>query len=182
MFIEPCCISRQLPPLLKEHHKVFFQTSGDCNVQKFMQAVSCLTESHSVFFLAIPTIDAPLLRTIDYYLHREWYDGFILLTQFDQSELVKESLSDFLPQVAYGASTQLHDGAFALFGKEVNLYLQGAMLLDNAFSLCPYAGYLGKDTATLRSALEGFFPKINLRPLLSPSGERVRRILKYQFL
>ena len=181
MYVEPCCIERQLPALLKTAPYCFFQTGGDCNVSKIISAVGRLSEGRRVLFLAIPEVDVFFLRTLRHSLVQEWYEGIILLTTSAQKETVARELKGFEHRVYYGASRHLVDGALGIFGTEQSVYVQGPMLLKNDFSICTYAAYVGKNAPLLRGAMEAFVPKLHLYPLMTCDNERITNILNYQF-
>ena len=115
MYIEPCCVDRQLPNLLQSNvgQPVFFQTSGDITIARFMQAVSCMVDAPFVMLLQVPTVDSDTLNTIRYYFQREWQGGLLLLTHDDQTEQVRSALGDVIDRVQYAYDPLVIDGQIA---------------------------------------------------------------------
>ena len=183
MYQEPCCISRKLPPLLKKQPFTFFQTNGDVTVSKLLEAVSYLAGINQlVFVLVVPQVDVFLLRELYFYFARGWYGGLLLLTAEDQAKLVRNELAGVLDKVAYGCHPQVKEGAMAVVGEKMSVYLQGRMPLTiDDHSLCTYTAYLGNDGQVLRSAMEAYFPKIRLSHLIEPTDKRVAEVLNYHF-
>ena len=73
MYLEPCCIDKDLPKLLKENtfrdksgrtrNAVCFQSGGDWTVTDLLKAVTCLADK-GLLILAMPEVDVNLLRTV----------------------------------------------------------------------------------------------------------------------
>ena len=193
MYIEPCCVDRQLPNLLRENagNAVFFQTSGDITIAQLMQAVSCMVQAPYVMLLQVPEIDDATLKTIRYYFQREWQGGLLLLTHDDQSEQIKNLLADYLDRIQYAYDPLVADGqlAFARLATDgiLSVIIQGAMLGAKDFSLSLYAGYYGysrqcAERASLnvwRSATSAAISKLRTRPTIKATHALVTSVLDY---
>ena len=181
MYIQPCCIEKELPQLLKQHPFCFFQSNGDWTTQDLMKAVSCLV-NHAVVLLAIPEVDVYLLRTLRTYLSKGWYRGLVLVTAEPQGELVKAEMGSMLPLVTYANHHQVQDGLLALtdFGKF--LVVQGAMLTEKDFSLCQYAGYYGTDGKVFASAVEAVSARAKMGAFIVSPHEDIRSLLNKEYL
>lgn len=202
MYIEPCCIDRQLPSLLKRHagNAVFYQTSGDITVLRYLQAVSSMVDDPFTLLLVIPEIDRSTLQTIRYYHQRGWLAALLLLTTSDQSGLVKDVLgSDLLSSSQYACDPLVADGLLAFLGKSKRsaihndillrkqVIIQGAMLAENDFSLSLYAGSYstGNDrTASEKdiwqSATAAVISKLRLKPVISSEDSVVKEALEWK--
>ena len=76
MYIEPCCIDKQLPALIRRSQGgfCFFQTNGDCDLKKLLDSVSHMASGVGghVLVLTVPEVDITMLRTLAYYFRRGW--------------------------------------------------------------------------------------------------------------
>ena len=91
MYIQPCCIEKELPELLRKQPFCFFQSNGDWTVRDLMKAVSEMVP-HAMCLMAIPEVDVYLLRTLRTYLSKGWYRGLVLVTAEPQGELVRQEM------------------------------------------------------------------------------------------
>ena len=195
-YIEPCCIDRQLPGLIKQSRAgfCFFQTSGDVTLEKLLGAVSHMASGVGghVLMLTVPEVDIPMLRTLAYYFRRGWTQALLLLTREAQTALIESELADYLASVHYAADPLIIDGQLAIIESVASaavpqqpakaLIIQGAMLSQPAFSLSLYAAWLGTDTDTIRAALDPAIAKLKTKPLLDRSQQpQVARVLQRQF-
>ena len=117
-YIEPCCIDRQLPGLIKQSRAgfCFFQTSGDVTLEKLLGAVSHMASGVGghVLMLTVPEVDIPMLRTLAYYFRRGWTQALLLLTREAQTALIESELADYLASVHYAADPLIIDGQLAI--------------------------------------------------------------------
>ena len=203
-YIEPCCIDRQLPGLIKQSRAgfCFFQTNGDVTLEKFLGAVSHMASGVGghVLMLTVPEVDIPMLRTLAYYFRRGWTQALLLLTREAQTALIESELADYLASVHYAADPLIIDGQLAIMEVKAQaeaesvasaavpqqpakaLIIQGAMLSQPDFSLSLYAAWLGTDTDTIRAALDPAIAKLKTKPILDRSQQpQVARVLQRQF-
>ena len=210
-YIEPCCIDRQLPVLIKQSRAgfCFFQTNGDVTLEKLLGAVSHMASGAGghVLMLTVPEVDIPMLRTLAYYFRRGWTQALLLLTREAQTALIESELADYLASVHYAADPLIIDGQLAIMEVKAQgeadtaqaeaeslasaavpqqpakaLIIQGAMLSQPDFSLSLYAAWLGSDTDTIRAALDPAIAKLKTKPLLDRSQHpQVARVLQRQF-
>ena len=195
-YIEPCCIDRQLPGLIKQSRAgfCFFQTNGDVTLEKFLGAVSHMASGVGghVLMLTVPEVDIPMLRTLAYYFRRGWTQALLLLTREAQTALIESELADYLASVHYAADPLIIDGQLAIIESVASaavpqqpakaLIIQGAMLSQPDFSLSLYTAWLGTDTDTIRAAIDPAIAKLKTKPLLDRSQQpQVARVLQRQF-
>lgn len=181
MYIQPCCIEKELPELLRKQPYSFFQSNGDWTATDLMKAVSCMVP-HAVCLLAMPEVDVFLLRTLKTYLAKGWYRGLVLVTAEPQAELVKSEMGGMLPLVTYANHNQVQDGLLALtdFGKF--LVVQGAMLAEKDFSLCLYTGYFGTDGKVFASAIEAVTARVKMGAFVKSAHEDIRSLLDKEYV
>lgn len=177
MYVEPCCIDRQIPEMLRTTPFCFFHTNGDCTVYKFLNSVSCLADGERVLLMVIPEVDIPFLRLLRHYFVQDWYQGVILLTQKAQTELIRTELEGYTDLVAHGCKHSVVDGFFAVIGSDCSVCVQGPLLLEKDFTFCQYAAYKGKNKDLLESAIEAILPKVRLSNLIEPKSPRIKEIL-----
>lgn len=67
MYIQPCCIHRELPLLMRGTARCYFQSNVDWTLQDLMKAISCLVPSCEAV-VCMPVVDVYLLRTLRTYL------------------------------------------------------------------------------------------------------------------
>lgn len=175
MYIEPCCIDKDLPPIVRQGF-AFFQSNGDWTVQKLMSAVSHVVPS-SVCVLVLPSVDVALLRVINHYLSRGWYKAVVILTAENHEEMVRNELSGFLSKVHYAVDNHVVDGQFILYSKEMWLVIQGALLLESDWSVCNYASAYGTSSQLLHQATDALVPMLKLRALITSEDEDVRAFI-----
>ena len=195
-YIEPCCIDRQLPGLIKQSRAgfCFFQTSGDVTLEKLLGAVSHMASGAGghILMLTVPEVDIPMLRTLAYYFRRGWTQALLLLTREAQTALIESELADYLASVHYAADPLIIDGQLAIIESVASaavpqqpakaLIIQGAMLSQPDFSLSLYAAWLGTDTDTIRAAIDPAIAKLKTKPLIDRSQQpQVARVLQRQF-
>jgi len=193
MYIEPCCIDRQLPTLIRDSKGgfCFFQTSGDCTLQKLLDAVSRMAgDNGHVLVLTVGEVDEPMLRTLAYYFRRGWTRALLLLTATAQTELVERELAPYMDRVHYAADPLVIDGQVAVVGCPTGdatapaktLIIQGAILGKADFSLSLYAAWLGTNADIIRSALDPAIAKLKTKPVIDHRDHpAVARILSRRF-
>lgn len=181
MYIQPCCIEKEIPQLLKQDPFCFFQSNGDWTVRDLMKAVSEMVP-HAVCLMALPEVDVYLLRTLRTYLSKGWYRGLVLVTAEPQGEMVKQEMGSMLPLVTYANHNQVQDGLLALtdFGKF--LVVQGAMLTEKDFSLCQYSGYYGTDGKVFASAVEAVSARAKMGAFIVSPHEDIRSLLNKEYV
>ena len=206
MFIEPCCIDKQLPALIKSQKFCFFQTNGDCTLSKVLNAVSSMVGNDGhVMVLTVGEVDVMMLRTLEQYLRREWSKAVLLLTARSQEALVRSELGGYLKRVHYAVDPMVVDGQIALIGcrkgdtggdrprsdigdstegsvPTVSLIIQGAMLGQVDFSLSLYAAWLGKDKEVVKSAINPIVAKLKTKAVIDHHEQpEIARILNREW-
>ena len=118
MYIEPCCIDKQLPALIRRSQGgfCFFQTNGDCDLKKLLDSVSHMASGVGghVLVLTAPEVDITMLRTLAYYFRRGWTRALLLLTRAVQTELIQTELADYIDHIHYAADPLIIDGQLAI--------------------------------------------------------------------
>lgn len=183
-YIEPCCIERQLPGLLKTSGGTcFFQTNGDITLQKLMDATASMVGSRHTLVLTVAELDAGIIRTLEQYLRREWTAALMLLTRTPQTSLIETELGPYLDRIHYACDPLIIDGQLAVLGTGsweeqseaqvpapmTALIIQGAILGQPDFSLSLYTAWLGTDTAVLKSAIDPAIAKLKTKPAIDHS-------------
>ena len=203
MYIEPCCIDKQLPALIRRSQGgfCFFQTNGDCDLKKLLDSVSHMASGVGghVLVLTVPEVDITMLRTLAYYFRRGWTRALLLLTRAVQTELIQTELADYIDHIHYAADPLIIDGQLAILsaltvpepaeGREPaegqgssGLIIQGAMLSQPDFSLSLYSAWLGTDRDIIRSAIDPAIAKLKAKPQIDHSQHpEVARILERNF-
>ena len=181
-YIEPCCIERQLPGLLKTAGGAcFFQTNGDITLQKLMDATVPMVGSRHTLVLTVAELDAGIIRTLEQYLRREWTAAAMILTRTVQTELISQELQPYLDRIHYAADPLVIDSMLAVLGTGsweeqseaqvpvpmTALVIQGAILGQPDFSLSLYSAWLGNDPTTIKSAIDPIIAKLKTKPILS---------------
>ena len=181
-YIEPCCIERQLPGLLKTAGGAcFFQTNGDITLQKLMDATASMVGSRHTLILTVAELDAGIIRTLEQYLRREWTAAAMILTRTVQTELISQELQPYLDRIHYAADPLVIDSMLAVLGTGsweeqseaqvpvplTALVIQGAILGQPDFSLSLYSAWLGNDPTTIKSAIDPIVAKLKTKPILS---------------
>lgn len=178
-YIEPCCIDKQLPPVLKQPF-AFFQSGGDWTVAELMKAASFLVEK-AVCVLVIPEVDVFLLRKLNTFLVKKWYEGVVLLTNTNQADLVLSEFGSNIPRVHYATSPQVADGQFALTNFSNHLLIQGPMLLEKDFILSNYSSSMSSYSELFKAGLEAAIPKLRLHPIIESGNEKVKELLDFKW-
>ena len=194
MYIEPCCIDKQLPALIRRSQGgfCFFQTNGDCDLKKLLDSVSHMASGVGghVLVLTVPEVDITMLRTLAYYFRRGWTRALLLLTRAVQTELIQTELADYIDHIHYAADPLIIDGQLAILSTSTvpepaegqgssGLIIQGAMLSQPDFSLSLYSAWLGTDRDIIRSAIDPAIAKLKAKPQIDHSQHpEVARILE----
>ena len=178
MYIQPCCIDRQLPEVLRKQKISFFQSMGDWTTQDLMKAVSCLVMDDCVAIMAIYKVDAYLLRALRTYLAKGWYKGVVLLTHEDQTELVKSELTSYLPCVCYAHNKQIYESEFALTNGHQHLAIAGALLLEKDMHLHNYAAFFDTNRERFYELISPFFARVKTSPAIKAEDEWVNAVIR----
>ena len=194
MYIEPCCIDKQLPALIRRSQGgfCFFQTNGDCDLKKLLDSVSHMASGVGghVLVLTVPEVDITMLRTLAYYFRRGWTRALLLLTRAVQTELIQTELADYIDHIHYAADPLIIDGQLAILSTSTvpepaegqgssGLIIQGAMLSQPDFSLSLYTACLTTDRDIIRSAIDPAIAKLKAKPQIDHSQHpEVARILE----
>ena len=185
MYIEPCCIDKQLPALIKSQKFCFFQTNGDCTLSKVLNAVSSMVGNDGhVMVLTVGEVDVMMLRTLEQYLRRGWSKAVLLLTARNQETLVRSELGGYLRQVHYAVDPMVVDGQIVLLGvnSEKSLIIQGAVLGQADFSLSLYTAWLGSDLNVVGGALDPIAVKLKTKAVIDHHEQPdVARILNREW-
>ena len=192
MYIEPCCIDKQLPALIRRSQGgfCFFQTNGDCDLKKLLDSVSHMASGVGghVLVLTVPEVDITMLRTLAYYFRRGWTRALLLLTRAVQTELIQTELADYIDHIHYAADPLIIDGQLAILSTSTvpelveGLIIQGAMLSQPDFSLSLYSAWLGTDRDIIRSAIDPAIAKLKAKPQIDHSQHpEVAHILERNF-
>lgn len=192
MYIEPCCIDKDLPALIRRSQGgfCFFQTNGDCDLKKLLDSVSHMASGVGghVLVLTVPEVDILILRTLAYYFRRGWTRALLLLTRAVQTELIQTELADYIDHIHYAADPLIIDGQLAILSALTvpelveGLIIQGAMLSQPDFSLSLYTAWLGTDRDIIRSAIDPAIAKLKAKPQIDHSQHpEVARILERNF-
>lgn len=79
--MEPCCIERTLPMLLRKNSGWMpWQSNGDITFAHILKALACLAASPLEITLVTPNISLPILRTLIWYHQRGWLNKLTILT------------------------------------------------------------------------------------------------------
>lgn len=181
MYIQPCCIEKELPELLRKQPFAFFQSNGDWTTADLMKAVSCMVQN-ALCILSLPEVDVYLLRTLRTYLSKGWFRGLVLITAEPQAELVKSEMGGMLQLVTYVNNYQIQDGMFALTDFLNFIVIQGAMLTEKDFSLCLYSAYRGKDPNVFASAVESLTTKAKIGAFIKSQNEDIKSLLDKDYI
>lgn len=181
MYIQPCCIEKEIPQMMRKQPFSFFQSNGDWTVQDLLKAVGSLVP-HAVCLLAIPEADVFLLRTLRTYLSKGWLRALVLVTSTPQGELVKQEMGSMLPLMTYASHDQVQDGLLALTDFGRFLVVQGAMLTEKDFSLCQYAGFYGPSSEVFASAVEALTARAKMGAFIRSPHEDIRSLLNKEYV
>ena len=191
MYIEPCCIDRQLPKALRDSKSgfVFFQTNGDVTVTKLLNATaSMVAPDNLTLVLVMPEIEITSLRLMAHYFRQGWIRALLVLTQLPQQDLILSELEDYKDRVHVAADPMVIDGQVAVIGQAVEgqpvrgMVIQGAMLPQPDFALSLYTAWVGNGSEVLLWALDAVIAKLNTKALTSTTDQPdIARILRRKF-
>lgn len=183
MYIQPCCINKELPELLRKEGHCFFQLNGDCTVTEVMSAVSFMVEGGTAI-LALPDISVFLLRTLRAWLAKGWFRSLILLTGERKHRLVSDVFTqeEGKPgKVFYASSTRIQDSLFALTNGSRFLVIQGPLIEEKDFSLCQYAAYLGNSCIPFVAATEAITACVKTSAYIRSDDELANNVLQKKY-
>lgn len=190
MYIQPCCINQELPPIARQPFS-FFQSNGDWTVDKLMASVSQLVEN-AVCVMVIPEVNVFLLRTLNTYLAKDWYKSIILLTTSNQAEMVRAEFGSNISRVLYAHHKQVADGQFALTNFKHYLVIQGPLLLENDFTLCSYSSSYGNSNdsngerakqtvSSFKAAFDAVIPRLRMHTDIASDNELIQKLINLDF-
>lgn len=191
MYIEPCCIDRQLPKVLRESKSgfAFFQTNGDVTITKLLNATACMVAPDNLTLVVVmPEIEITTLRLMAHYFRQGWIRALLVLTQVPAHDLIVSELEDYKDRVHVAADPMVIDGQVAVIGPAVEgqsvrgLVIQGAMLAQPDFALSLYTAWCGNGNEVLHWALDAVIAKLNTKALTSTTDQPdIARILRRTF-
>ena len=178
LYIKPCCIHNQLPPLLRarEGCTAAFYSQGDWGVQKLWDAVSHMV-SNTVqdggevkntggkirMLLVVPTIERHLLEVIADYHRRGWFDHLMLVchnTTMRPSQLVQyiDALDNSL-RIIIGQRCAQHQSCWMRWDEATSnvLYIAGPMHTFPSGN-APFAAYTAAFHDRLPLTTDGIQP------------------------
>ena len=144
--MEPCCVERTLPMLLRKNNGWLpWQTNGDVTADKILKAVAHLAGNEIRLTVVAVSVDVALLRTLAWYFRRGWLKSLTVLTQHDQSELIRGELSTFNSQLSTCDHPDVTDDMLIIEGEEQTVVVQGRLLTEVTPGHCQYITYVGTD-------------------------------------
>lgn len=181
MYLEPCCIDKTLPHLLKSQPFVCFQTSGDVLGITITATIAAMV-SQSVVYIAQPQIDILALRKLYTWMCQGTIRGVVLVTQSDQTEMVSAEMGKHIDKVMYAYDKRLLDSQCAVTNFNRYALVQGPLLTEVDNTLCLYSAFFGAgDCSALHSAIEGVMPRLHINPAISSDNADVVRFVKLNF-
>ncbi len=124
-FMEPCCISKQLPPLVRQYEFLPFQTSGDVTFEQLIKAVSSLAGNRLAVKVITPQIDTQMLRVLAWYGRRGWLKSLSVLTQENQVELIHKEITDAVDDLHCYHHNRVVEGMLIIEGEVAKIIVQG---------------------------------------------------------
>lgn len=134
LYIEPCCIQKQLPILIRDMGEYgMFYSQGDWGVPKLLEAVESLvpsqgTEVMSVFVLE--TLSQSFVRRIERDLRMGWSQAFIIVTNSNNTQMLQDLLSpDDLDRICYCPSqpAAVHCNLWIRWSPQSSLVVSGPL-------------------------------------------------------
>lgn len=177
MYIQPCCIDKELPALLRAQPHCFFQSNGDWVIDDLLKGIGSLVPS-AVALIAMPEVDVYTLRLLRTYLSKDWFRAVVLITGEAQTTLVEEELSGYVGRYTYATNAQVMDGLVALTDFTNHLVVQGPVLTEKDFSLCQFAAYYGREAASFYQATEALIAKVKTGAIHPPVNLVIKRLLR----
>lgn len=169
--IQPCCIDKKLPQLIKKGALgSFFFSQGDWGLSKLWNAVSLLVPSEYQFdsdnhivgskvfsLLVMKSIDEYALRLIRKYLERYWIEAIaIIVNDIDKEDMVRVELHGLLDRVCFigGRREALTAGIWIRATEAKSLVICGPIGIGNGNNqFCQYSSFLSDGDAVARQAI-----------------------------
>ena len=177
MYIQPCCIDRELPALLRQSPYSFFQSNGDWLLGDLLRGIGSLVPN-AVALIAMPATDIYTLRLLRTFLAKEWFRAVVLITGEAQATLVNTAMEGYAGSLTYASNSQVMDGLVALTDFTRHLVVQGPVLTEKDFSLCQFAAYYGTDPAPFYQATEALIAKVKTGALQPVGNADILRLLR----
>ena len=181
MFVEPCCINRQLPKIIMEGSR-YFQTNGDIRIIDFLGCLSSIYyKRHTVMIIVVPEIDITTLIQLRKTLDTSRREGggieaLMLLTKEDQTALIKSQMNG-LYCITYAHHPMVLDGLMVCMEESMNIIIQGAMLTQIDKSLCQYACSTDTEQKRTNECLSGILPKFRIYDTIKSNNQFIQKIL-----
>lgn len=161
--MEPCCISRTLPPLLRQYQWLPWQSNGDVTIDKIFKAVSHLAGDRLTITLALPAVDTAVLRLLTWYWQRGWLTSAAILTATDQTQFIRSGLPrEMAVTIASHDSVESLDGMVWFQGEKSNVVVTGPLLTAVTPGLCTYNTYFGADAARISQLTDAVTSRIRV--------------------
>lgn len=177
MYIQPCCIDRELPALMRQSPFSFFQSNGDWLLADLLKGTGSLI-SNAVALIAMPETDIYTLRLLRTHLAKDWLRAVVLITGTPQASLVATAMEGCEDRLLYASNSQVMDGLVALTDFTRHVVVQGPVLTEKDFSLCQFAAYYGIDPAPFYQATEALIAKVKTGALQPVGNPDILRLLR----
>lgn len=133
MYIEPCCIQKQLPELLKEEVS-HFHSNSDWTINELLLTL-LLCGQVDELTIVMPTVDVQLLRTLSFILdHEEWVKHLTLITQGDELDEIIAQLQTYVYRVTIAEDTVCFR-SISLKSATKHIVIQGSINLEKSRSM-----------------------------------------------
>lgn len=133
MYIEPCCIQKQLPQLLKEEVSHFHSNSDWTVNELLLTLISCGQADELT--IVMPTVNVGLLRTITFMLdHVEWIQHLTLITQGNERDEIKAQLMPYAQRVTVVEDT-ICFRSISMKSSNRYIVIQGSVNLEKSRSM-----------------------------------------------
>ncbi len=127
-FMEPCCIGKTLPPLLRTYGTMPFQTNGDVTFEKMVKAVSSMAGNELEMTLSTPEVNVEILRILAWMGRRGWLKCAKILTKSEQYASIHRELDGLVGEIHVYHHNRVEEGILVFKGEKGVVIIQGKML------------------------------------------------------
>lgn len=132
MYIEPCCIDRQLPSVLRSRTATFFSW-GNWNLERLIHVCVAAFSGSKRLTVATASVDVYFCRYIRLLFQKGILTGFDLITSENEKETVFEVLAEYTDRVRYAVEPKSLVRVVALKTDQEQLVIQGDCPLNNDY-------------------------------------------------
>lgn len=160
-YIEPCCVGKHLPPLLRAQSLVTFQTNGDVTFEQFLRAISPVAGNEIAIRVMVPAVDIEMMRVLAWYARRCWLQALQVATAECQVGLITSEMDGTGIKPKCYHNSRIVESQIFVKGEKGAVVLQGGLFSapkpGHRFYVAAFGSSDSEQVMSLVAATSSFF-------------------------